>query len=224
LSSDIQILRRKLVQRWQNESRTRRVVNEHDGSFSVSDAIRCTISGESNYLVKKGKKTNNKPAVCVLADLSASMDGQNIHSQTEALIALSEACSLAGIPLNIIGFSSACIVAKKWSDPMPKSRGMLGGMNHTIGGTDLPRAVFEGIKSFNSRKETKKVLITLTDGQISSYDKRTIHNMIAMCENSGKDIDFYGLGIGLPLEDIFPKEGEVDSANIASSVLEILAA
>lgn len=223
VAKDIQVLKTKLVRQWQNESRTRNIVNEHDGRFSVNDAIRCRISGEDNYLVKKTKVVNNKPAVCVLADLSGSMsDNDAITHQTKALIALTEACDLAGIPLNIMGFSSYALTVKKWNDPMPKARAFLGGMNRVIAGTDLPLAVFEGVRALQSRKEQKKILITLTDGNIIDEDETNCRNIMQYAEKSIPNIEFYGLGIGVNLKSLFKKGGRVNPSELSQSLLEIL--
>ncbi|MBD3821468.1 MAG: VWA domain-containing protein, partial [Thiotrichales bacterium] len=222
VAKDIQVLKTKLVRQWQNESRTRNIINEHDGRLSVNEAIRCRISGEDNYLVKKTKRINHKPAVCVLADLSGSMsDNGAITDQAKALIALTEACDLAGIPLNIMGFSDYAVTVKKWNDPMPKARALLGGMNKTISGTELPIAMFEGVRTLQSRKEQKKILITLTDGDIG-MDGIMCRNIMQYAEKSIPGIEFYGLGIGVNLNSLFKKGGRVNPAQLSQSLLEIL--
>lgn len=225
VAKDVQVLKRRLVHHWQNESRTRDLVNEHDGRFSVNDAIRCCISGENNYLVKRTKRINHKPAVCVLADLSGSMSEQHygdslINHQTKALIALCEACDLAGIPLNIMGFSNRVVNAKKWNSPMAKARGAIGGMR-PLGGTNIVTGVFEGIRALSVRKERRKILVTLTDGEIGGAAPY-LSNQMEYATKHNPGFDFYGLGIGTNLGRVFPKGGRVNPDKLAESLLEIL--
>jgi Mg-chelatase subunit ChlD len=225
VGKDIHQLKNRLVTRWQNVSRTRECVNEHDGRFSANDAIRCSISGEANYLVKRSKRVDNKPAVCVLADLSGSMSNKGeIDQQARALVALTEACDQAGIPLNIMGFSTYVLNVKNWNSPLAGVRAAIGGqMTKTISSTALARAVFEGVRTFSSRQESKKILITLTDGQVDDFQQSTIKNLMAYAEKSvSGEIDFYGLGIGVDLGNLFPKGGMVNPKNLAHSLLEIL--
>ncbi|WP_172959778.1 hypothetical protein [Thiomicrorhabdus aquaedulcis] len=222
VSKDIQILKNRLIKRWQNTTKTRSIVNENDGRFSVSDAIRCSFSGEDNYLVKKGKATNHKPAVCILADLSGSMSNVSqgitlLNYQTTALIALTEACNAIGIAINILGFDDCVVSLKKWNEPMSKSRAVLGGLN-TLNSTRLERGVFEGVRALKSRKESKKILITLTDGDVGVHQKRKVRSIM----DYAPDVEYYGLGIGVNIDSIFENGGKVSPENIAESLLAIL--
>lgn len=224
VSKDTQFLRNKLLRNWTNESRTRNIVNEHGGRFAVTEAIRCISSGEENYLVKRSKRINNKPAVCLLGDLSGSM-GRGVNSllemQTKTMVALAETCELANVPLNILGFSDYVMPLKKWNDSMVRSRGVLGGQR-TINGTQIVSAVFEGIRALAGRKESKKILIVMTDGSIGS-DRLRVQSLIAFTKKHHPEIEIYGLGMGVDLRSVFPKGGQVDSTNMAQTVLNILA-
>ena len=228
VARDIHTLKRKLAAHWQNTSRSRSITNEHDGRFSVNDAIRCSISNENNYLVKKTKRTNHKPAVCVLADLSGSMNGFDSSKiklctqQAKALVALSEACDLIGIPLNIMGFSDRVITLKGWNTPMAQARGMLGSADRAISGTNIDTAFFEGIKALKGRKESRKILVTMTDGDIGSQGV-ALQNLMEYATKYSKDqFDFYGIGIDKNIGRIFPKGGRVNPKNLAESLLEII--
>lgn len=217
----IQRLKAQIRKVWTNQSKTRQRVNEFDGRFDCQEAIRCQISNESNYLVKRSRKTDHKPAVCILADLSGSMQGENIQNQTKALIALSEACDAVKMPLNIIGFSDYCYKVKDWNDSMSKARAKIGGANTTISGTDIVPAVYEGIKALSHRKEEKKILIVMTDGAIGGA-KYTLANLLENTQKTMKGFEAYGLGLGVSLGDLFPKGGVIEPAKIADSILEIL--
>ncbi|KDN94634.1 hypothetical protein [Hydrogenovibrio marinus] len=220
---EIQRLRRDLIKRWQNQSKTRQRVNEFDGRFDCGEAIRCRVSGENNYLVKKAKTTNHKPAVCILADLSGSMNNSGkITTQAAALIAVAEACNAVGLPLNIIGFSDYAVNVKDWNMPMPKVRAKLGGMSYSINCTEITKAVFEGIKALSVRKEQKKILITMTDGAIGN-DTPTVQNLLAFAEKHVPgEFESYGIGIGTHIGSIFSKGGCIDPKNMAQSILNIL--
>ena len=220
ISSEINILSRSLIKIWQNKSRTRNILNDLDGRFDIAAGVRCLATGESNYLRKKTKRTDNKPAICLLADLSGSMTGDYINAQTKAIIALAEACDKIKIPLNILGFSDQVISIKKWQDPMVKSRGRIGGMN-ILSCTNIPPAIYQGLRALNSRKESKKILITLTDGEIGS-DEGTVKSILQYAKTYHPNTEFYGLGIGVCLKHVFPKGGQVNSNNMASTILEIL--
>ena len=219
---DSQVLRNRLVKRWQNESRTRNVINEHDGRFSASEAIRCMSSGEQDFLVKRSKKVNNKPAVCLLGDLSDSMllDGR-LAALKETMVALAETCSMSQVPLNVLGFSDYVLPLKKWNEPMAKARGLIGATD-TICGTEIVKAVFEGIRALSKRKESKKILIVMTDGQIDNINEVRLNNLIEYTARHHPDIEIFGLGIGISIDHIFPKGGRVDRYNMAQTVLNIL--
>lgn len=219
-SKDIAVLRNKLLKIWTSRSRTRNIVNDHDGRFDVNEAVRCVASGESNYLVKRTKRTDKKPAVSIVGDLSTSMNGSKFDMQTESMIALAETCSLGNVPLNIIGFSDKCVSLKKWHEPMPKARGVLGGQK-TISGTQIIPAVYEGLKALSSRKEEKKILIVMTDGSIG-YDEDGLKNLVDYAEKTNPNIEIYGLGMGVNLSSVFKKGGRIHSENISQTMIDIL--
>lgn len=226
VAKETQFFRNRLLQHWTNQSRTRNVVNDHDGRFSAPDAIRCMATGEDNFLVKRSKRVNNKPAVCLLGDLSGSMDdfvGGNatlLDLQTRTMIALAETCNIGNVPLNILGFSDYVLPLKRWNEPMVKSRAMLGGQN-IISGTEIVPAVFEGIRALASRKEQRKIMIVMTDGSIGN-DKVALRNLVDYAEKHIPGIEFYGLGMGVNLKSVFSKGGMVEPENISQTVLDIL--
>jgi cobaltochelatase CobT len=141
--------------------------------------------------------------------------------QTKTMVALAETCELANVPLNILGFSDYVMPLKKWNDSMVRSRGVLGGQR-TINGTQIVSAVFEGIRALAGRKESKKILIVMTDGSIGS-DRLRVQSLIAFTKKHHPEIEIYGLGMGVDLRSVFPKGGQVDSTNMAQTVLNILA-
>ncbi|GAB6071597.1 hypothetical protein JCM30760_26950 [Thiomicrorhabdus hydrogeniphila] len=224
-SQEIALFRNKLVKYWTSRSRSRNVVNEHDGRFAASEAIRCMASGDQDFLVKRSKRTDKKPAICLLGDLSGSMDHEYgdetlLELQTKVMISLAETSQLGNVPLNILGFSGRVIPLKKWNDPMSKARGVVGGQK-SIYGTQIVPAVYEGIRALTSRKEERKILIVMTDGQIGG-DVNALRNLIAYTEKHHPDIEFYGLGMGVNLKSVFKKGGQVNSQNMSQTVLDIL--
>ena len=229
---EIKSLKKVLGKRWSNSSNSRMSVNEFDGAFSSREAIRCTISGESNFLIKKTRKKDNKPAICLLVDLSGSMVDPipgtiggmtHAYAQTQAMVAISEALNTSKIPLRILGFSDACASIKDWNESLTSSRGKIGGSTKLYCSTNLELAVLEGIRSFSSRKEQKKVLIVISDGEVHDITKRKVKALMNLAhQNMGTDFEAYGLGIGVDLSSIFSQGGEVDISNLTTSIRDIV--
>lgn len=157
-------------------------------------------------------------AVSVLVDLSGSMNGEREKMAQLALIALAEACSSIGVPLELNGFggknshAAGMVKIKPFGQSFQSALPALGGYVANGNGdwTPMGEGMFEAAISLSQQNTTRKVLFVLTDG--SSSNHRYAVEVARLIEGSGMEL--FGVGIQTDaVKGIFSKYSVVTSVN-----------
>ena len=151
-------------------SRTTRHQEEGDIDFrrladigSMSDVVSCYKK------TTKGQTLN--AALQIYVDVSGSMDGgYMLETASAASVCISKALHSLRVPHQVIEFTSRSKVVKDWKGKIEDCRMEDAG---STGGTHAPRALCHGIPSLLKRREGRKIILVLTDGDLGSgYNRK----------------------------------------------------
>lgn len=132
------------------------------------------------------------PAVAVLVDRSASMDGEAAEHALAGLVLIVEACVRCGIPCGVWTFASDCQLAWDRDSDGAARNALARQVLHADGGTELAEALGTVGQAIVSWPEEDRFVIVLTDGDASdvSEAKGAVERLTAA------GIGVVGLGIG----------------------------
>ncbi len=223
VSGEIALLQRRLAVDFMTRRRTRMVVGEEgriDGRL-----LHRAVLGDTRIRRRKQTQRTPLPAVSLALDCSGSMGsgsgGGPIQLATQAVIALVEVCSSMGVPVEVVTFMGSQIgVVKRFDDALPKVRSKIGAIG-AGGGTPTAEGLWVAGNRLFSRKEERKILMLVTDGQAN--DMAGAKQVATMIEHSG--IELYGIGLGTNvIRHICQKSGVITSAaDLADAILGALA-
>ena len=183
LKGEANILKRFFENYIRNKS-TPNLVNQKRGKLNTRQLTKVAI-GQSNYFKKTGEPWEPSLAVYLLKDNSGSMDGGQGSKHEESCKALSiiEEALPSNIPLKICSFFTAGYhgnwtvvhhMIKDWGD-------VSGSTNYSAtyyqsnpisaGGNKDGYDIRVATHDLQGRPEEKKILIVLSDGQPSDYEK-----------------------------------------------------
>jgi hypothetical protein len=135
------------------------------------------------------------PAFIVVADESASMEGERAKATFEATVVLREVCLRHGIPLAILGFGSRTRRIQGWADQdSPEVRGKIAALlDPTACSTRLQQAL-DGAMGLQMRlpEDCQARIWILSDGQVS--DPNEVRGSIMGFRMSGIPVQGIGLG------------------------------
>ena len=135
------------------------------------------------------------PVFIVVADESASMEGERAKATFEATVVLREVCLRLGIPLAILGFGSRTRRIQGWADQdSPEVRGKVAALlDPTACSTRLQQAL-DGAMGLQMRlpEDCQARIWILSDGQVS--DPNEVRGSIMGFRMSG--IPVHGIGLG----------------------------
>ena len=204
-----------------------------------------------NYRLFQRPVTGGSKAVAftLLVDESASMKGQDKSKiAMKAALLLGETLELLAVPLEIIGFTTAEYEAraamklglippyqyrttrcsrlehrlyKRFSDPYIVARARLTAIEPRRNNWDEEHILF-AVQRLQGRREPKKVLIVISDGQPNG-DANLLINTVKRVESQG--VKIIGIGIGADyVRQIYPNAIVVtDFRQMAEELLQILA-
>lgn len=181
------------------------------GKLDQSRIARVSLSncGEYSSRIFKNKIENKTldAAVSVLIDMSGSMGGHKVYYALSSAILVNEVCSILNIPLEIVGFtdsgsSPVMFLYKSFSNPKVSSESLkesVASSSYFMTGNPDGDSIIWTHDRLSSRKERKKLLIVMSDGQpaaskpsggLAKYTRKTITEI----ENN-KKVLVYGLGL-----------------------------
>lgn len=168
---------------------------------------------------KEGARINT--AVSILVDLSGSMGGARMHKATETAVLMAETLNLANIPFEIIGFSGDRTYSgthgesgdfdrwgsldmyyfKLFSESLnPLTRRRIGSMRARAQNYDGESVRFAALRLMQ-RKERKKVLFVLSDGEPCACLCKGSHVLSSHLKQVCKELeaieDFFLCGFGI---------------------------
>lgn len=197
------VLKRLLLVR----SKDRHIYGQKKGRLHNKNVYRATITESGGYQqrVFKVKIENDllDVAVYVLIDCSGSMGGDKILHAGAAGLLLNEALASLRVPFEITTFTEDGEVSHNVVKPFEKNftpdqvaTGIRNAMENMSGNADGD-SILWAYNKLLGRKEKKKVLVVLSDGQPAGYDPRCpafTKQVIEMIEK-GKEVSIYAIGI-----------------------------
>ena len=187
-------------------SRTKRHQEEGDIDFrrladigSMSDVVSCYKK------TTKGQTLN--AALQIYVDVSGSMDGgYMLETASAASVCISKALQSLRVPHQVIEFTSRSKVVKDWKGKIEDCRMEDAG---TTGGTHAPRALCYGVPSLLKRREGRKIILVLTDGDLGSgYNRKDKFYSIGGILDTWRrrdGVEFYAIGLGVQCVASDPK-------------------
>lgn len=181
------------------------VIKQHSKTGSRVDVKRLTKKPTSTKIfLKKTEQDLKDVAVFVLIDESGSMFGDKSKTARETAIILAEVFSKYQIPLYIMGFTDNRGTPKhyhyiNWNNNSKEKRTKLAGIDGKVDNFD-GYSIREATQILSKRKEKKKLLLILSDGQPASYGYKSerdgiVDTSMAIREARGKGIQVSGIGI-----------------------------
>lgn len=185
---------------------SRKVNRSHASKGRNLDTRRFTnaLMGESRLFKRKTQAKDVNTVVQVLIDRSGSMEGESIVVARESALAI--ALAMSGIPRMKVGVAAfpgyvGCVdILSGFDDRIQTTAGRYATVTAS-GGTPLLPALYWAADQLIGRKETRKILLVVTDGEPS--EKNGCVETIRRCMAGG--IETLGLGIGVPtIGELFP--------------------
>jgi Cobalamin biosynthesis protein CobT VWA domain/Streptomycin adenylyltransferase len=208
------------------------------GYMHNKNLYRVTVPNAGSYSEKifKQKRESSvlNTAVSVLVDMSGSMGGHKMVHAAHSAILLNDSIAKLGVPVEIAGFTEDyngpihCLFKRfdtKCEAAHLRDR-ILEGTRHMEENADGDSVLF-AYSRLKGRKEKKKLLIVLSDGQPAAHRGSGIHGftkkVVKAIENEGR-VDIYGLGIMSNAVKQFYKQFSVieDSSELEVALLTIL--
>ena len=224
--SESQKLGRRIASSFLTATRVRSVAAD-EGRLD-GRRLHLVPAGVTNVFRQKMKTDVPRPAVSLLIDSSGSMKGKELELAKAATICLGDTLSHMGVPFEILTFSNTKVsLVGGFGTSWRKVRPLVWGLK-ALGSTPTHHALWIGGHRILSRKEDRKLIFLVTDG--NPDDAGGAITAARLVRNSG--IELYGLGIRsssmkCKMERIFGSQQYRDipsAGDIARAVLETLQA
>lgn len=204
-----------------------RMIRNRDKGEVDERAIHRLCMGDTNVMKRRVKVEADSVACSVSWDESYSMAGTPIKVVQQLAFVFNEALGKLGIPTEMLGWTTAGIhcgnhnvyrqdalrhmvykeFKDRWNDEQTLKR--LGAI-HAYGYTPTAEGLMFAAKRLSERRERRKVLFFLTDGQPGmgvNGDPQVhidfIHTVMRRCELAG--IEVVGVGIKYDVTRLFPR-------------------
>ena len=193
-------------------------------------------AGSYNEKIFKQKRESEvlNTAVSVLVDMSGSMGGSKMSHAAHSAILLNDSIAKLGVPVEIAGFTEQMdgpvhYLFKNFGSRCEAEhlRARISeGTRHMEDNADGDSILF-AYSRLKVRKEKKKLLIVLSDGQPAAHRGRGIygftHKVVKEIEKGGL-VDIYGIGIESHAVENFYKQNIVikDSSELEKALLTVL--
>lgn len=177
-----------------------------DGERLRSDGASAIAAGLTHepVLAYTVRKRSDVPAVLVLVDWSGSMNWSGVNGPNPiqdnggkragaaTLHALGDACRHARVPFAAYGFSNSV-------HPIAPFGGRPVMFGRALGDTNLEAALATVLPILAKRRERRKILLVVTDGQLSD-DRGVVAAMAqAAAYARARGVELYGIGLGIDL-------------------------
>lgn len=154
---------------------------------------------DTRIFEQRHEKVNNNTAITILVDKSGSMDGTRIITATAAALSIAKAvesmpdisCSVGAFPQHTSS-GIGVMELKRYGEKPKTPRFAI----HASGGTPMDVGLRWAGQITWPRKENRKIVLVLTDGEPDNPPKAT--QMAELLKENG--IECYGIGIGAGTE------------------------
>lgn len=182
LTSDVAVMKNKLKRALMAKQR---VDWDRDREVGKLDSRRLVRGVLGSPLIRKQKKESlyEDTVITMLVDLSGSMSGKRVDAAQDCVVALSECFEGTGFKYKIVGFRNGrpsipilknyarvepleTLIFKDFDQSLRSSRGAIGNIVNSVGinNSDYDFLLNE-FADLKKRKESRKVLFVLSDGQ-----------------------------------------------------------
>lgn len=189
------------------KAQVQRVHGKKQGKISARNVYRATIknSGDLQNRIFKKKIPNNtlNAAAYILGDGSGSMGGEKIIHMGHAMMLLNDALGSLHVPFEMTVFTHdgnpQHTIIKEFNKPASEEHiiNQLTIASNNMGNNADGESIMWAYQRLLKRKEPKKILIVLSDGQpaadqysVAAYTKEVIRTI-----EKGGIVDIYGIGI-----------------------------
>ena len=200
-----------------------------------SRAFRKIPSGyEDIFKVRTDPIITKDCAIQILGDMSGSMDGEKYYALCASFALLNEACKQVGIPYELTTFTQRAqypdyYVVKGFNGRAPTSNGIIelfNRMHPCMGSNADGEALLWAWSRLSARKEKKKILIVLSDGQpwTAHVCGDAAGHLKKVCEFLEKRCTLIGIGLQSESVKYFYKNYKLcyDTEQLEKLFLELL--
>ena len=171
---------------------------ESDRGMLVGSRLVDAVLGDNMVFEEEGAEGEGlNTAVTVLVDASGSMDGVEAESALAAIYACSTALgsfAMQGVAFSLHAFSERILTFKEFHDPWLSRRGSLASYE-AEGYTYTPHAIRTVLPALCARREKRKILYLITDGDTGRDDTLAPLLEVGRRNRNGK-VEFRVLLIG----------------------------
>lgn len=217
--AEVASLKRKAIAKLTSMNKSRTRFNEDEGRLDIRAAIRGVISGDTMIRKQVVHTKVPQPAITLLIDASGTMNSsKRMEGAKKSAMALLEVCDATNISVEVIAFESRLHMVKSFDMPSIKARGVIGGLKG-VDGTDTATAVYQAGKRLASRKEKRKIMFVITDGEPQSVEDTK--SMVELTQRSG--IEVIGLGLDTDaISQFCDRYSVVSTDSLCESILSSL--
>jgi cobaltochelatase CobT len=193
-------------------------------------------TSDAGKRVYKDKHIRNAmdTAVTILVDQSGSMSGSKMCHAVASEVLLNDVLNSIRVKNEIIGFShvrkSNLYIHKEFNEVVNRNELIdraMKSVNSSLNNNADGEAILWAYERIKQRKEPKKVMIVLSDGQPAAHTPQDItgftRNVVKRIEVD-KDVEIYGIGIMDRSVQYFYKDNEVitQASQLESALLNVL--
>ncbi|MGH8238754.1 MAG: VWA domain-containing protein [Steroidobacteraceae bacterium] len=198
-------LRTRLRSQVESVRHSRRTYSRHGTRFASQRAVRALL-GDARLFAKKrlGREVNT--AIVLLCDRSSSMGGRPIEIASDCVLAAASGLSaIRGVALEAAvfpGCTAEVEVLTSFAESLRATATRYPAVEAS-GGTPMYEALMWGFERLLMRKEPRKILVCLTDGEPPESTAKACSDAIRAAMRGGLEV--YGIGIEVPdISKLFP--------------------
>lgn len=213
-------LRTRLRSYVESVRHSRRSYSRHGTQFASQRAVRALL-GDARLFARKrlGREVNT--AIVLLCDRSSSMGGRPIEIASDCILAAASGLSsIRGVALEAAVFPGCTAdveVLTSFAESLRATATRYPAVEAS-GGTPLYEALMWGFERLLIRKEPRKILVCLTDGEPPESTARACSEAIRAAMRGGLEI--YGIGIDVPdIRKLFPVSQSISDLSELASVM-----
>lgn len=219
------------------EKQSRHLYGQKKGKIHNKNLYRATIKAPGfNERIMRRKDTvlDVDVAVSVLVDCSGSMSGSKYVCAANSAISFIEALQAVDIPVQVNGFTDTnrfkLFEFKRFDERanIPKVKEYFEAVYRKLANNDDPDAVYYAYNQIKTRPESRKILITLSDGSpASSYVRSDIgtglKDLIAAIDKEGI-VETYAIGMLYDgVNRWYPRSETIDKIeNLEAALLKLI--
>ena len=203
----------------------RRTYRRHGTRIAPERLVRAML-GDARMFSARRLGVGIDTALEILCDRSGSMaENERLRVATRSTLAVASGLSnIRGIALETAVFPGARYEVEVLTgfDESLRATATRYDAVGASGGTPMYEALAWGLDRLVMRREPRKILLCLTDGEPPAITREACQNIIAAARASG--IEVYAIGIRVPdITDLFPVARSIkDVSELASAMFEVL--